>query len=114
MPEHHIHALFESEYVAANVKSGDVAPLVAAKPIVLNDIFTDYVTYLRHSNTLVEKTYQLEKAGAFKGMGTAEGKAMVDERLAAGTTELRDMIYTAWVKSADPVPQYHAEKPAAK
>ena len=112
--EHHIHALFESEYVAANVKPGDVAPLVAAKPTVLNDIFSDYVAYLRHSNTLVEKTYQLEKAGAFTGAGTPEGKMMVDERLAAATTELRDIIYTAWVKSGDPVPQYHPEKPAAK
>ena len=112
--EHHIHGLFESDYVAANVKSGDVAPLMAVKPVVLNDVFTDYLMYLRHSNTLVEKTYQLEKAGAFTGTGTSEGKAMVDERLAAGATELRDMIYTAWVKSADPVPQYHAEKPAAK
>lgn len=112
--QHHIHALFESEYVAANVKPGDVAPLVDAKPTVLNDIFTDYVAYLRHSNTLVEKTYQLEKARAFTGAGTPEGKAMVDDRLAAATTELRDIIYTAWVKSADPVPQYRPEKPAAK
>ena len=112
--EHKIHALFESVYVAANVKAGDVAPLVAAKPVVLNDVFTEYVAYLRHSNTLVEKTYQLEKTGAFTGAGTAEGKTMIDERLAAGATELRDIIYTAWVKSADPVPEYRAEKPAGK
>jgi hypothetical protein len=112
--EHKIHGLFESVYVAANVKPDDVAPLIASKPVVLNDVFTDYVAYLRHSNTLVEKTYQLEKAGAFTGAGTADGKTMVDERLAAGVTELRDMIYTAWVKSADPVPEYHAEKPAGK
>ncbi len=105
--EHHIHALFESTYVSANVKAGDVAPLVAARPKLLGDVFTDYVAYLRHSNTLVEKVYQLEKAGAFAGAGTPEGKALVDERLAAGATELRDMIYTAWVRSGDPVPEYH-------
>jgi len=62
--------------------------------------------YLRHSNTLVEKTYQLEKAGAFTGAGTADGKEFTDERLAAGAIELRDLIYTAWVKSGDPVPVY--------
>jgi len=112
--EHKIHALFESEYVAANVKPGDVAPLVAARPVLLGDVFTDYVAYLRHSNTLVEKVYQLEKTGAFAGAGTADGKTMVDQRLAAGATELRDMIYTAWVKSADPVPEYRPEKPAGK
>ena len=105
--EHRIHALFETEFVHENVRIGDVAPLVqAAKPVVLGDVFDDYVKYLRHSNSLVEKTYQLEKAGAFNGAGTPEGKAFVDERLAAGAIELRDMIYTAWVKSAVPIPPY--------
>lgn len=104
--EHKIHALFESTYVLANVKASDVAPLIGAKPVVLGDVFADFMAYLRHTNSLVEKTYQLEKTGAFAGAGTPEGKAFTDERLAAGATELRDMIYTAWVKSAEPVPQY--------
>jgi hypothetical protein len=104
--EQRIHALFESIYVAANVKPKDVAPLMTDKPVLLGDVFTDYMAYLRHTHSLVEKTYQLEKEGAFAGAGTPEGKAFVDERLAAGATELRDMIYTAWVRSADPVPAY--------
>ena len=104
--EHKIHAQFESEFVSANVNAKDVTPLVAKQPTVLADPFEDYVKYLRHSNSLVEKTYQLEKAGGFSGAGTPEGKAFTDERLAAGATELRDMIYTAWVRSADPVPAY--------
>jgi len=110
--EHHIHAQFETVFVAANVKAGDVAPLVAAaKPTLLKDVFAEYLTYLRHSNTLVEETYQLDKQGAFGNaestVGTQAGKALVDQQLAAGAIELRDMIYTAWVKSADPVPAYH-------
>jgi S1/P1 Nuclease len=104
--EHKIHALFESTYVSANVKASEVAPLVAKDPVVLGDVFTDFMAYLRHSNSLVEKTYQLEKAGAFAGAGTPEGKAFTEERLAAGATELRNMIYSAWVKSADPLPVY--------
>jgi hypothetical protein len=105
---HHIHALFESDFVHANVKRGDFAPLVAAsKPVVLGDVFNDYLAYLRHSNSLVEQTYQLEKAGAFTGDGTPAGKAFVDQQLAAGAIELRNMIYTAWMKSAEPVPAYH-------
>jgi hypothetical protein len=106
--EHTIHSLFESVYVSANVKPADVAPLIAAKPVVLGDVFADYMAYLRHTSSLVEKTYQLEKAGAFAGAGTPAGKEFVDERLAAGATELRDMIYSAWVKSGDPLPSYHA------
>ena len=102
--EHKIHALFESVYVSANVKAADVAPLIPAKPVVIGDVFVDYMAYLRHTNSLVEKTYQLEKAGAFAGAGTPAGKEFVDERLAAGATELRDMIYSAWVKSAEPLP----------
>ena len=94
----------------ANVKPEDVTPLVmAAKPVVLGDVFNDYMAYHRHSNTLVEQTYQLEKGGAFAGDGTPEGKAFVDQQLAAGAIELRDMIYTAWVKSAEPVPAYREQ-----
>ena len=107
--EHKIHALFESTYVSANVKAADVAPLVAKDPVVMGDVFTDFMAYLRHTNSLMEKTYQLEKAGAFVDAGTPEGKAFTEERLAAGATELRDMIYSAWVKSADPVPEYRGQ-----
>jgi hypothetical protein len=104
--EHKIHAQFESVFVSANIKPAEVAPLIAAKPVVLGDVFTDYMAYLRHTNSLVEKTYQLEKAGGFAGAGTQEGRAFTEERLAAGATELRDMIYSAWVKSAEPVQGY--------
>lgn len=106
--EHHIHSQFESTFVSANVKPDDVTPLVAAaQPKVLADEWQDYMAYLRHTNSLVEKTYQVEKAGGFSGSGTAEGKAFAEERLAAGAIELRDMIYTAWLRSADPVQEFH-------
>jgi hypothetical protein len=72
----------------------------------LNDVFADYLAYLRHSNTLVEQTYQLDKESAFTGAGTPAGKIFVDRQLAAGAIELRNMIYTAWIKSAVPVPAY--------
>lgn len=105
--DHKIHSLFETEFVHKAVKPADVKPLVqATKPVVLGDVFADYISYLRSSNKLVEKTYQLEKQGAFTGEGTPAGREFVDQRLAAGAEELRDMIYTAWVKSADPVPAY--------
>jgi hypothetical protein len=105
--DHRIHAQFETAFVHANVKSADVQSLVAAaKPTVLKDAFADYLAYLRHSNTLVELTYQLEKQGALSGAGTPLSKAFLDERIAAGAIELRDLIYSAWIKSADPVLPY--------
>jgi hypothetical protein len=106
--EHKIHALFESINVSANIKPADVAPLIAAaKPAVIADEWTNYLEYLHHTHTFVEKTYQLEKAGGFTGSGTPEGKAFTEERLAAGAIQLRDMIYSAWVHSGDPVDEYH-------
>jgi len=104
--EHKIHALFESDFVAANAKASELVASSPAKAVLLGDVFDDYMKYLRHSNSLVEKTYQIEKTGGFAGAGTPEGKAFLNQQLAAGATELRDMIYTAWVRSADPVPPY--------
>jgi len=54
--------------------------------------------------------YQLEKAGGFVGAGTPESRAFTAERLAAGASMLRDMILTAWVDSAQPVPDPYAGK----
>ncbi len=100
--EHHIHAQFETVYVAANIKPAEVKPLL--NPLhPVSDEWTDYLAYLRLSGTQVEKTYQLEKAGGFAGVGTPEAKRFTEERLAAGASMLRDMIYAAWVKSAEPV-----------
>jgi hypothetical protein len=104
--EHHIHSKFESAFVAAAIKPADVKPLVGPlKPI--GDEWDDYLAYLRHTATFVEQTYALDKQGGFTGMGTPAGKQFTEERLAAGAAMLRDMIYAAWQKSAEPVPEYH-------
>jgi hypothetical protein len=106
--EHHTHAQFESIYVSANIKPSDVAPLVAAsQPKIIDDEWTQYWQYLQHSNTLVEKVYQLDQQGGFTGDGTPEAKSFTEERLAAGAIELRNLIASAWVHSADPVQEYH-------
>ncbi len=105
--EHKIHAQFESNYVKANVNpEKDLTPLIPAKATVVDDVFEQYVKYLRVASGKVEEVYRIEKAGGLEGQGSAEAKALVDERLAAGATELRDVIYTAWVKSGDPLPSY--------
>jgi hypothetical protein len=109
--EHHIHSQFETVFVTANIKPADVAPLIAAaKPQVFADEWTSYLDYLQHTHTLVEKVYQLDKANGFTDAGTPEAKAFTEERLAAGAIELRDMIYSAWIHSADPVEEYNGPK----
>ena len=109
--QHTIHSKFETTFVAANIKPADVQPLVSAlKPV--NDEWDTYLDYLHHSNSLVERVYQLDKQNAFDGAGTTEGKQFTEERLAAGASMLRDLIYAAWVQSAAPVPQWH-DRPVA-
>lgn len=66
-------------------------------------IFDSYVAYLRHSATEIDEVYTFDKAGAFAGAGTAESRDFTAARLAAGASELRDLIYTAWLESAKPV-----------
>lgn len=102
--DHKIHWQFEGVYVAANIKESDVKPLVATMHPV-GDEFADYMAYLRHSSTLVEQVYQLEKAHGFEGAGTPEAKQFTAERLAAGASMLRDLIYSAWLESAKSVPE---------
>jgi len=111
--EHHIHAQFESVYVAANIKAQDFAGLVKM-PERLDDPFARYVAYLRNSNSLVEKVYSLDKAGGFTGKGTPEAFDFTTHRLAAGSQMLLDLWYTAWMESAVPVATEHPPSPPAK
>lgn len=109
--EHTIHAQFESVFVGANLKPEDVKPLMTPLHPV-TDEWDAYMAYLRHSNSLVEKVYQLDKQQGFTGAGTPEAKQFTAERLAAGASMLRDLIDSAWIESAQPVPQWHAHDPA--
>ena len=107
---HTIHHIFEGPFVAANIHAAEVQAKMTPVKAIDGDMFDAYVAYLRHSATYVEKVYQLEKAGGFTNEGTAESRDFAAERLAAGASMLRDMIYTAWVDSAQPVPDPYAGK----
>jgi hypothetical protein len=107
---HDIHWQFEGPFVAANEHEADVRAKMTEPKVIEGDIFDNYVKYLRQTNTFVEKVYQLEKAGGFVGAGSAESREFTAERLAAGASMLRDMILTAWVDSAQPVPDPYAGK----
>jgi hypothetical protein len=106
---HTIHWQFEGPFVAANEHEPEVRAKMTAPKAIDGDLFDGYVAYLRHSATYVEKVYQLEKAGGFVGEGSAESREFTAERLADGASMLRDMIYTAWIKSADAVPDPYGQ-----
>jgi hypothetical protein len=81
-------------------------------PVRLQDPWHDYLQYLRDSHNLVEKVYQMEKAGEFKDSGTPESREFLRRRLAAGAQMLLNLWYTAWEESAQPVPPRNATAPA--
>jgi hypothetical protein len=99
-----VHYQFESGFLQRAQQYLAFGDLLK-EPVRLDHPFQDYVSYLRASNALVEKTYQLEKAGAFQDTGTPEGREFVRERLAAGAQELLNLWYTAWEQSAVPLPE---------
>ena len=80
-------------------------------PERLDDPFAGYLAYLRDSHNLVENVYTLDKLGGFTGKGSPEAFDFTTHRLAAASQMLLDLWYTAWVESAQPVPD-HAQ-PAA-
>jgi hypothetical protein len=108
--EHGIHSKFETTFVNANITAADVRPLMAPVHPV-SDEWTAYMDYLRHTESLMERVYQLDKDKAFDGAGTPAGKQFAAERLAAGASMLRDLIYSAWLASAEPAPQWHEHAP---
>ena len=104
--DHTIHSQFETAFVDAAINESDVQPLLAPlHPI--NDEWDDYLAYLRHTGSFVEQVYQLDKQQGFEGTGTAESRHFTAERLAAGASMLRDLYVAAWLKSAEPVPDWY-------
>ena len=102
---HTIHWQFEGPFVAANLHAAEVQARMAPLHAIEGDVFAYYVAYLRQTAKYVEKVYQLEKAGGLTGPGTQESREFTADRLAAGASMLRDMIYLAWLQSANPVPE---------
>ncbi len=110
---HQIHYQFESAFVAANVLPSEVEADMKPVKAIHGGMFDAFVAYLRNTHTYVDEVYQLDKDGGFEGAGTAQSRQFTAQRLAAGATMLRDMIYTAWLDSALPVPERRYSYPSA-
>ena len=106
------HGDFEGPLVKALAVKADVKKLVPAYVDCACAVETRTVAYLTKTFSLVEPLYQLEKAG---GMVATDprAKALVDERLAAGATELRDLVVDAWKASANGKIGYRPETTVA-
>lgn len=95
------HRRFETEYVQANIKLQDLLPKINKTPRTLDNTRAEVMTYLRASNSQVTRLYEIEKRNTYNKNTTApENKEFAIERLVAGVQMLRDLWWTAWVKSA--------------
>lgn len=94
-----LHGPFESDLVQATVKPAAVAAKM--KPFKSCDcpIEQRVGAYLTQTGTFVIPFYEMEKAGGLKP-GDPRGTSMATERMAAGASELRDLIVEAWRASA--------------
>ncbi|MEJ1969703.1 MAG: hypothetical protein WDN03_13865 [Rhizomicrobium sp.] len=101
-----LHARFEGAFVRTNITEADMTPLLAPYRDCACAIEARTADYLIASESQVVPLFTLEKAHAFDS-GTSDGKAFVAARLAAGASELRDMVIDAWRASATAAIGYH-------
>ena len=110
-PDKDPHARFESQYVDRAIELADVAALVEGKPRLVGDWLREAEKHVAATNSHVEQVYIWDKQAAWgSGKEPAEAKPFTAARLADGARMLRDVWYTAWVRSGQPVPKYEAGK----
>lgn len=93
-----IHGPFEGELVKSGVDIAKVRAGMAPYRDCACTLEARVTAYLAASWKLVEPLYELEKAGGLAA-GDPRGVAFATERLAAGASELRDMVVMAWQAS---------------
>lgn len=95
-----LHGPFEGELVASTVKPSAVAAKVTPLRLCNCPIEQRVSEYLVTTGNQVIPFYEMEKAGGL-AQGDPRGTAFATDRLAAGASELRDMIVEAWRASAN-------------
>jgi hypothetical protein len=90
-----IHSPFESAFVRDNITEPDIVAAMSPFHDCGCAIEKRVVDYLTATGSQVRPLYQLWKDGGF-AKGDARGKTFAAARLAAGSSELRDLIVLAW------------------
>lgn len=106
-----VHGPFEGEFVHSFVDLQDVKARMRAPADCGCSIQQRTQAYLGATLSQVRPFYELEKAGGFKD-GDPRGRAFAADRLAAGASELRDLVTAAWTASATISVGYPAVLPA--
>jgi len=114
--DHHVHSMFESEFVNAHVTIDDVrkhlAPFASSNPHGLlsqSDIASIVGGYLSASALAVPTLYDIEKAGGF-AQATPQAVDFTATQLGRGASMLRDLVALAWEDSLNDSVGYPAIK----
>lgn len=93
------HGRFESQFVDAHVRLGDVVPHVRPAAYI-EDVRAGVLEEIARAHGELERLYRLEKQEPF-GPDTRSRShaAFAVERLADGASVLRSLWYTAWIDS---------------
>ncbi|HEY8314706.1 MAG TPA: hypothetical protein VIG51_11125 [Candidatus Baltobacteraceae bacterium] len=110
-----LHAYFESTFVNRYVTTSAVTKLLApltVKPeraLVAQDrAMAQIESYLEQTNAAVVPLYTIEKTGGFES-GSPQAVRFCSARIAAGASELRDLIVWAWDDSLNEKVGYPAQ-----
>lgn len=105
-----IHWLFENTYVdLIGLSERDIQSRIPAAPRRVADPFTAMLDQVNRAHTRLDQVYGLEQRRAFANANSGEGRELVYASISDAAVLLRDLIYTAWVTSGDPVPPFSAD-----
>jgi hypothetical protein len=90
-----VHAPFESDFVAAHVSEPEIEAKLSAFHDCACPIEQRTAGYLAATGAQMRPFYSLWKDGGFKD-GDSRGHDFAVERIAAGASELRDLVVLAW------------------
>jgi hypothetical protein len=100
-----LHWKFENTFVdLMALNERDIQGRIPPSATRIADPFTAMLDHLARSHGRVERIYALEKQKMLDARDSREGRELVYACTSDAASLLRDLIYTAWVTSADPAP----------
>jgi len=96
-----IHTPFEGEFVHRFVLESDVCGSMTPLAAVSGPILAETASFIAYSRAQAEPLFAMWTDGGFSSATPQRGKAFAIARLAAGASELRDLVVAAWRASPD-------------
>jgi hypothetical protein len=118
-----VHGRFESQFVDRMQLTADDIQAAVPPAVVIPDAFDAVLAHLDDAATHVEEVYELDKIGVLTGpdgpapagetgaKADSDARALVRRQLTRAAALLRDLAYTAWVRSGETSPLRSGDNP---